>query len=496
MSDAPALTRRDVLVLLGATAAACASPLADLPLPPAALTADPFTLGVASGDPVPEGVILWTRLAVDPTVADGAMPAEPVAVGWEIARDAAFRRVVAAGWDWAQPQDGHAFEVDATDLPTDTRLYYRFVVGDWTSPVGRTRTAPAPGAPVTSLRIVLASCQDWRDGYWTAWEDAVAQEPDLVLFVGDYIYENAGTDVREHAGGEAVDLAGYRTRYAQYRSDPALQAAHAACPWVVTWDDHEVDNDYAPDTPEDGASVTGAAFDARRADAWRAFREAMPLRAPKADADGAFQLYRRLGWGDLLDLFVLDTRQYRDGPGDRDDTDRTMLGATQRAWLVDQLGAGGTRWRALVQSLVMADLTFGGIAVNRQQWDAFTAERRAVLDAAASAPTLVVSGDRHAGLLAHLGPEGAGGDVVAVEVSSNSISSDGDVDAGEAAFKAAWANQEHVDYAQAARRGYALLDVTPDAITVTFRVVERVGEPGAPASTDASFTIARDLTVT
>ncbi|MCB1974006.1 MAG: alkaline phosphatase D family protein, partial [Burkholderiaceae bacterium] len=241
-----------------------------------ALQHDPFGLGVASGDPAPQGVVLWTRLV--PTVP-GSLP-DSVTVRWEVADDEAFRRIVHHGTATALAALGHSVHVELTGLAPDRWYHYRFMLGDAISRTGRTRTAPHPGQMPNHLRLAFASCQRWEHGHYAAWRHLCADAPDLVLFLGDYIYEYASPRdttglARVHSLRHATTLADFRDRHALHKSDRHLQAAHASCPWAVTWDDHEVQNDYA------GSAGKGdpAAFLALRTAAWQAFYEHMPLRA-------------------------------------------------------------------------------------------------------------------------------------------------------------------------------------------------------------------------
>jgi len=274
---------------------------------------DPFALGVASGDPTPDGVVLWTRLL--PT-QHGDL-SDPFTVRWELADDPAFRRIVQRGQATALPALGHSVHVELTGLAPARWYHYRFMLGDAISATGRTRTAPAADAMDAHLRIAFASCQRWEHGHYAAWRHLCADQPDLVLFLGDYIYEYASPPAttglaRVHALRHASTLADFRDRYALHKSDPALQAAHAACPWAVTWDDHEVQNDYAGAQGK-GSQGDPVAFLALRSAAWQAFYENMPLRAASLLAPdfGALQVYRRLRWGRLAQVHLLDTRQHR-----------------------------------------------------------------------------------------------------------------------------------------------------------------------------------------
>ena len=220
-----------------------------IPVGTPGFASSPFTLGVASGDPLPDSIVLWTRLAPDPLAADGlgGMPDVPVAVRWELADDDAFRQIVQSGTATASPTLAHSVHVDVTGLAPNRTYFYRFTAGNEVSPTGRTRTAPAPGTAVDRLRFAFASCQKYEDGFFTSYPHIVADDPDLVVFLGDYIYEYASADlddpVRAITGGKLAVLSDFRNRHATYKTDADLQAAHAAAPWIVTWDDHEVTND-------------------------------------------------------------------------------------------------------------------------------------------------------------------------------------------------------------------------------------------------------------
>ena len=302
--------------------------VADLCLPrrvfsQARVTSYPFALGVASGAPTTDGMVLWTRLAPGaPLAIDNGT--EPLAVGWEVADDAGFARIVRRGQTQALPELAHSVHVEVHGLLPDRGYFYRFLRGDALSPAGRTRTLPLPGADLVRLRLAYASCQKWEDGHYAAWRHMRADEPDVVVFLGDYIYEYPGNSgpVAGPGGGWAIDLDGYRRRYAVYKSDPDLQAMHQACPWLMTWDDHEVQNDYAGlqagyGGPGDPSSP--ALFVARRNAAYQAYYEHMPLRASAlvralAGSAAADQLrvHDRVQFGRLLSLHLLDDRQYRD----------------------------------------------------------------------------------------------------------------------------------------------------------------------------------------
>lgn len=305
---------------------------------------DPFTLGVASGEPVPDGVVLWTRLAPDPLADDGlgGMPARPVAVEWEVAADDRFARVEQRGVVDASPESAHSVHVALTGLRPDAEYFYRFRASGFVSSTGRTRTAPAAGS-MGPLTMCVASCANYEHGWFTAYRRIAEEAPDLVVHPGDYSYEYATRPgaVRRHVGAETVTLANYRQRYAQYRTDPDLQAAHAAAPWLVVFDDHEVSNNWADRMPEEPQPD----FPARRAAALQAYYENMPLRSAAQPRGVDMQLHRRIEWGALATFHMLDTRQYRSDQAcgdvylsdcpDRFDIARTLTGPAQDQWLLN-----------------------------------------------------------------------------------------------------------------------------------------------------------------
>ena len=262
---------------------------------------DPFQLGVASGDPTPDGGVLWTRLAPRPLEPEGGMTGMRVAVDWQVAEDEAFARVAQRGRATAAPELGFGVHADVRGLQPDRWYFYRFTAGDATSPVGRLRTAPAEGA-ATPLRLAVASCQHWEQGLFTAYRHLAAEDFDLVAHLGDYIYEYGPTEgrVRTHVGTEVRTLDDYRRRYALYKTDPLLQAAHLRCPWVVTWDDHEVDNNYAAGIGEN-LMESEEQMQARRAAVYQALWENQPVRVPRARSWADLTIIRRIPWGALAD---------------------------------------------------------------------------------------------------------------------------------------------------------------------------------------------------
>ncbi|MEU1180451.1 alkaline phosphatase D family protein [Streptomyces sp. NPDC005820] len=461
-----------------------------------------FSLGVASGDPLPDGIVLWTRLAPDP-LGGGGMPQQDVAVQWEISPDSRFASSVRRGTAIARPAYGHSVHVDVRGLKPGRDYWYRFRAGGRISPVGRTRTAPQPLASGGSLRIALASCQNWQHGYFTPYADMAAQDPDVVLFVGDYIYESgpSATAVRRHEGsGEPYTLTQYRNRYAQYRSDPDLKRMHARAPWVVTFDDHEVDNDFAGEVPQDPDKQSHDAFTARLTAAYQAYYEHMPVRATAVPNGPHIRMYRALRFGRLARLNVLDTRQFRSdqaiGQEGAQDPELTMLGAEQKRWLVNGLRSSDTRWNLIASQIMMAetDLLAGpGKLWYYDAWDGYQAERNTLLGELASVRNpVVLSGDRHLTMISDLKRDFAdpSSAVVGAEFVGTSISSNGDQD--QAAFRAQWdplkADNPHWKLIDA-HRGYHLFDIRPDAVDARVRVVDTVLKTKATARTLAALRV-------
>nr|MBA3606025.1 alkaline phosphatase D family protein [Acidimicrobiia bacterium] len=470
------------------TAPASTEPATTEPPATIALAADPFRLGVTSGDPDTESVVIWTRL-----LGDGLSPAVPVE--WDIAADEGFDTVTATGIVDARAEDGYSVHVTA---PVDAASWYRFRAGGFTSPVGR--AAPTPrvtgtGRP-TELRIATAACQHFETGYYAAHRDLTEWAPDLVLFLGDFIYENAsrpvfGDVVRSHAGAEPTDVAAYRARYAQYLTDPDLQTARAACPWLVIWDDHEVENNYAGLTPQDPADA--ALFAARRDAAYRAWWEHMPVRLPPPSAGVPFEINRAVRWGGLAEVALLDGRQFRSPQvcgapvlsleppcPEAADPARTMLGPDQEAWLGATLAESTATWSVLGQQTVMTDLRLNGAILNYDQWDGYApARERLLLQAGAADRLVVLTGDIHlagVGLLPGVG----------VEFVTASVSSTGNVDAS---LQPVLASYDNVVDAELAHRGYVRHTVTAETWTAEYRIVDDVTQPGSTVSTWRTFAV-------
>lgn len=469
-------------------------------VPGPSFTTSPFAFGVASGDPLADAMVLWTALELEASRAG-----DDVAVGYEVAADAFFDRVLRSGVTTARVDAGHTVKVDVTGLPAATQLFYRFVVPGQVSAIGRTKTLPSPSATPDVFRFGIGSCQDFRDGLFTAHRHAAAEGFDAFFFLGDFIYEKNAPGVRAHDSPEPVDLAGYRARYAQYRRDPDLQANFASWPWVMTWDDHEVVNDYGGLETPAGAL---AGFPARRAAAYRAYAEWTPIRPALAD-DSSLLLHRAFTVGQLLDVSVLDTRQYRSrlvcggrsgaACPDRGRDDDSILGVVQRDWLFERLRASTAAWNVLAQQVVFSDFDIAsGAFLNHDQWDGYPAERTRVLDVLDALPsrnTVVLTGDIHLGALSRVIRKGTSR-ASAVEVVTNSISSGGSKGSGNGAvIEGLVGSVPGFLYAYEGARGYTACSVTPQAWQVDFRVVDQIDTAGGALSTHASFELQRELLV-
>lgn len=431
------------------------------------------------------------------------MPDRAVSVEWEIAEDSRFKKPARRGTAQALPEYGHSVHVDVRGLRPDRAYWYRFHAEGQLSPTGRTRTAPHPHSSGGSLRVALASCQNWQNGYFTPYADMLDQDPDVVLFVGDYIYESkpSATAVRRHEGSdEPYTLVQYRNRYAQYRTDPHLAAMHANAPWVVTFDDHEVDNDFAGEIPQDPDKQSHDAFVARLTAAYQAYYEHMPVRATAIPDGPHIQMYRRLDFGRLARLNVLDTRQFRSNQATSqegaEDPSLTMLGAEQKEWLLDGLHHSPTRWNLIASQIMMAetDLQVGeGKLWYYDAWDGYQAERNALMEEFASIRNpVVMTGDRHLTMISDLKEDFADpdSDVVGAEFVGTSISSGGDQD--QTAFHAEWdprmADNPHWKFIDA-HRGYHLFDIDRGGIDAQVRVPETVLQPDAASSTLARLRV-------
>ncbi|HEY8357950.1 MAG TPA: alkaline phosphatase D family protein [Ramlibacter sp.] len=502
--------RRAVLGALAAAGALGALP-AFAAIQPPRFRADPFVLGVASGSPAPEGFVLWTRL-----VDSGIDPALGVAVRWEVFEDGSPRTIVASGETEAVAALGHAVHVEVAGLKPDRWYGYRFMAGSAVSPVGRTRTLPAPDAVVNRLRFAYACCQKWESGYYAAYRHMAAEQLDLVLFLGDYIYEGASRGgVRPHALPTAQTLQDYRARYALHRSDPDLQRMHAACPWLVTWDDHEVENNYA----DLRSSIGTRNFGARRAAGYQAFYEHMPLRAATMVAGlqglGAgreLRIYGQLNFGKLARINVLDDRQYRDTPLCREKQDgpfaqlcsqapgdgRSLLGVAQEKWLAQSMGEAARQrigWNFIAQQTVFTPRNYDqgpGRRFSQDSWDGYpTARERLLADLAAQKPAnpILLGGDIHQNWVAnvHARPYDVRSPIVASEFCGTSITSPSGVAPERAAALAK--RTPHCLLSNVQDRGYGVIEVQPGQATVNLRVVDDVTNRDSKAATLATFVV-------
>jgi alkaline phosphatase D len=468
--------------------------------------ADPFTLGVASGEPAPNSVVLWTRLAPSPTAEDGhgGMPRADVPVEWQVSPTASFAKVIAGGTAVARYDEAHTVHAVAGGLGPDREYYYRFRSRGRLSPVGRTRTAPALDAAAGELLMLFATCANFEAGYFTAYRRMAEERPDLILHLGDYIYEGAGKPghVRLHLGPEILTLADYRRRYGQYKVDPDLQAAHAAAPWVVVSDDHDVEDDYAGGHRlDDIPPLTAAQWTARRAAAYQAYYEHLPLRLRSKPAGTSMRLYRRFGWGRLATFHMLDTRQFRDPQAcdghvkvcaDADRPGRSMLGPAQEPWLLDGLAKHRATWDLLGQQVFFAGQLNRQGRGNMDAWDGYRAARdrlqRGWVERGVRNP-VVLSGDIHTAWandlkLDYADPASA---TIGAELICTSITSRGNGTAATA-IPTAEVNPHLRFYSD--RRGYTRATVTPGRITADFRGVDAVSVRNAPVRTLGSFAIA------
>jgi alkaline phosphatase D len=479
--------------------------------------ADPFTLGVASGSPAADSVVLWTRL-LGP---DGGSPAPgPVAVRWEVAHDEQFSRLAQRGEVQALPELAHCVHAEVSGLDSDRWYFYRFIAGGAASPVGRTRTLPAPDAQVRKLRLAYASCQRWEHGYFSAYRHMREENLDAVLFLGDYVYEYPGAAraVRVPTGGWVLTLDDYRRRYALHKGEAELQAMHAACPWIVTWDDHEVQNDYAGlQAGDSGPAVPD--FGARRAAAYQAFYEHMPVRASAltqalagVGAGAEMRLYSQLRFGRLATLNLLDTRQYRDPQAcTRDgrlgssvvqpsacpawnDPARTLLGAAQERWLDQALARSGDGWSIIGQQTLFGrrDLQSpAGEAYWNDGWDGYGAARSRLtqsLQRHKVANPVLFGGDVHENWVGHVKADYQRPDseTLGVEFCGTSITSRS---GGNGKLAQRLAANPHFVFAETERRGYGVAEFTPGQLTTSLRVVDDVTRRDTKIETLARFAV-------
>ena len=481
---------------------------------------NPFALGGASGSPTPNAVVLWTRLLQPEGDGLSRMGTQTIAVRWELAHDEGFTRIVQSGQSLATPALGHSVHVEVAGLQSDRWYHYRFMVGDAVSATGRTRTFPAPGAKVSKLRMAYASCQHWEHGYYSAYRHMRDEQLDAVMFLGDYIYEYGGSSkaVRPAPARNAITLDDYRSFYALYKSDPDLQAMHAACPWLMTWDDHEVHNDYAGlQAGVFGPEVIN--FAERRAAAYQAYYEHMPLRSSVLTralaglAQGSeLRLYGAVPYGKLATLYLLDNRQYRapqvctkDGARGSSTVNpahcpewrnpqRTLLGQAQEQWLDTAFAKNGARWNVLGQQTVFGQRDFQsgrGQTLSNDGWDGYSAARTRVTDSMQRhhlANPVLLGGDVHANWVGHVKADyaRASSATLGVEFCGTSITSHG---GSNARIAEQLERNPHFVLADRERRGYGVVEFTHQQLTTTLRVVDDVVQPDSGFSTLAQFVV-------
>jgi alkaline phosphatase D len=467
---------------------------------------NPFALGVASGEPSHRGFVLWTRLAPKP-LEGGGMPNENVEVRWEVASDDAMKQVVRSGTAIATPQLAHSVHVLVDALEPDRWYWYRFRSGDAETVIGRARTSPAPDALPAQLRFAFASCQHFEQGLYTSYEHMAREELDLVVHLGDYIYDGPGRDKlpRKHLGGKVLSLADYRTRHSQYRTDPLLQAMHARCPWIVTWDDHDVEDDYAGPTSE-RKGVDAATFLEQRANAYQAYYEMLPLRPASVPHGPDLKLYRTISYGRLATFQVLDTRQYRsplanggrnaDLTGEVIDPKRTIMGAQQAGWIKAALLRSTATWNVLAQQVLMAmvDATRGeGHSYSMDKWTGYAHDRIKLMEFIAERKVInpiVLTGDIHSNWVTELRVDDRKADqpLVAAEFVGTSLSSGGNGTKVVRDLDAIMAENPCVKYHDRLR-GYATCTVTPKLWRTDYRGIENVTKPGGEITSNQAFVV-------
>lgn len=448
-------------------------------------SADPFGLGVASGDPLHDRVILWTRLVVEPTDA-ASTPDETVDVVWELSDTESFADVLQTGLVQTDSGVGHSVHVDVDGLEPDAVYFYRFRVGAFESPVGRTKTLPCADARPDGLRIGFTTCQNFMAGWYVVQRDMAAQALDLIIGLGDYIYESGRTGpVRDHGADEPVDVEGYRNRYGLYKSDADLQAMHASAPFLPIWDDHEVDNNHAG---EHGPAQGAESWAARRAAAYKVWWEHMPVRGPAPTAD-ALTIHRETVVGDLAQILFLDGRQYRDEQPCDDqigarcpetDDDRTFLGTAQEAWLEERLRETETRWVLFANPVVMLPMDFGGFFLNPDQWDGYPTARQRFMDAVAAhalGEPVVFTGDIHASGVGFV-PQDPFDPTTAPVISEFVVpaATSGVSEDSIASVGSILGAQPHISWWDFVQKGWVLVELERDRLVARYRLADDVAD--------------------
>ena len=511
------MQRRSVLRFAGASAALLGLP--KLGWGRQAWSLDPFSLGVASGSPTSDSIVLWTRLGT-PALEAAGLTAKSVAVTWQLAHDARFSRLVASGELQATAGLGHSVHAEVAGLEPARAYFYRFMTGTAVSATGRTRTLATPGADVRRLRLAYASCQQWGAGFYSAYRHMLDENLDFVLFLGDYIYEYPASrppEVRPTTGGWITTLEGYRSRYALHKSDPDLQAIHAACPWILTWDDHEVQNDYA--ATHEGLSGTPVEdFMARRRAAYQSFYENMPVpragfdRLLSGQADQA-RVYDSVAFGRLATLYTLDNRQHRDlqacSPNQRpgsarvdptkcesfNQPHRTLLGKAQERWLEQQFASARSQWNLLGQQTLFGRRNFsttGAQLLRNDGWDGYPAARRRLTDSMQQTRLknpVILGGDIHENWVGHVLSDYHNPDCEALGVEFCGTSITSLSSSTPAQLTKQLEVNPHFIFADAASRGYGVVELTPTQLTTTLRAVKDAKDPKSDVFTLAKFAV-------
>ncbi|MEU8581897.1 alkaline phosphatase D family protein [Streptomyces abikoensis] len=528
------ISRRTAVTAVAATTTAALLPLAAAPA--ALADSDPpgaprpaFLHGVASGDPLPDGILLWTRVTPVPDAVPGSGLGPAVDVAWQVAEDAGFTRVVARGTVTATAAHDHTVKADVRGLRPATGYFYRFTAGDVVSPTARTRTAPAHDAATAGLRFGVVSCSNWESGHFSTYRHLAGRKDlDAVFHLGDYIYEYGTGEyptpkyvVRPHAPThEIITLADYRTRHGQYKTDPDLQAVHHAHPMVAIWDDHEFANDAWSGGAENHTPGAEGAWTDRVAAAKRAYFEWMPVR-PSVEGT----TYRRLRFGKLADLHLLDLRSFRSqqvkpGSGKVDEPGRTITGRAQLDWLKEGLASSDTTWRLVGNPVMISPVAFGalpahllepiakllglpagGIAVNTDQWDGYTEDRRELIDhleRRSIRNTVFLTGDIHMAWANDVPKRAATyplSSSVATEFVVTSVSSDNLDDLlhvaphtlSVPAAAAIKTSNRHVKWLDMDGHGYGVLDVTADRAQMDYYVLSDKRDAKATVSWARSY---------
>jgi len=483
-------------------------------------TNNPFALGVASGSATSDSVVLWTRL-VDFGVSRSDIGNKIIPVEWQLSKSADFKVVTKVGIAYALPELAYSVHVEISELEENTRFFYRFTAGSFSSVIGKTRTFFSSQNDVNQqLKIGVASCQNFEHGYFSSYSHLINDDPDLILFLGDYIYEYApgSSGVRSHVGGWCLSLTDYRNRYAQYRQDENLQAAHAYCPWLVIWDDHEVQNDYAGE--RQGTVGPTSDFLARRAAAYQAFYEHMPLRASALtggivglETGSEVRIYENYKFGSLLSISMLDTRQYRSpqvcNSGNHagssiveiaackqlQDNQRTMLGGVQEEWLAREIvNASKYVWNIIAQTTLFGSRRFfypdASVRIWNDSWDGYPAARRRLTDQLVREGTpnpVILGGDLHGYYLGYVlnDYERADGKRIGIEIVTTSISSNDSYKLSPAFLK----RNPHLIVADGTRRGYVLLELSSKEMRISLRAISDHRTRESEIETIADFSI-------